>query len=85
MDTDRFLSTAQLAKKLGISRIAVYKKIKNGQIKAQKVGRNFVIDKNDLGGLIGTDLSAAEKLELNQAVERTVRDYGETLRLLGDA
>ena len=49
MKTDRFLSTSELADILGISRIAVFKKIKSGQIKAQKVGRNYVIDRKDLG------------------------------------
>lgn len=46
-----FYTTAELAKILGISRIAVFNKIKNGDIKAQKMGRNFVIFKEDVGGL----------------------------------
>lgn len=46
-----FYTTAELAKILKISRIAVFNKIKNGDIKAQKMGRNFVIFKEDVGGL----------------------------------
>ncbi len=42
-----FVSTGELAKMLGISRIAVFKKIKKGEIKAVKVGRNFVIKRED--------------------------------------
>lgn len=38
-----YLSTAELANLLGVSRIAVFKKIKLGKIKAFKIGRNFVI------------------------------------------
>lgn len=45
MEDKRFLSTAELAKILRISRVAVFKKIKEGKIKAVKVGRNFVIEK----------------------------------------
>ena len=39
----KFFSTTELAKLMGISRIAVYKKIKAGEIKARRSGRNFVI------------------------------------------
>lgn len=46
-----FYTTAELAKILGISRVSVFNKIKNGDIKAQKMGRNFVIFKEEVGGL----------------------------------
>ncbi len=49
--TKDFYSTAELAEVLGISRIAVFKRIKSGSIKAQKMGRNFVIFKKDIGSL----------------------------------
>lgn len=51
MELKDFYTTKELAKILGISRVAVFKKIKNGTIKAQKIGRNFVIFKKDNGGL----------------------------------
>ncbi len=38
-----YLSTSELAKLLGVSRIAVFKKIKSGKIKAFKIGRNYVV------------------------------------------
>ena len=38
-----FLTSSQAAKMLGISRIAVYKKIKKGKIKAIRIGKNFAI------------------------------------------
>lgn len=52
MDSRDFYTTTELAKLLGISRIAVFNKIKNGQIQAQKMGRNFVIFKSDLEDII---------------------------------
>ena len=52
MKNKRFLSTIELGKILGISRVAVYKKIKAGKIKAMKVGRNFAINRKDLGGIL---------------------------------
>ena len=83
MNEDKFLSTTELAKILGISRIAVYKKIKNGMIKATKVGRNFIIDKKDLGDILGGKISEKSKKKIDTAVKKVVKDYGETLRLLG--
>ena len=83
MEDKKFLSTTELAKILNISRIAVYKKIKNGQIKAMQVGRNFVIDKRNLGGILDDKLTEKQKLEIEKAVKKTVKEYGETLRLLG--
>ena len=38
-----YISTAELAKFLGISQVAVCKRIKNGQIKAVKIGRSYGI------------------------------------------
>lgn len=48
MKSKNFYTTTELAKILKISRIAVFNKIKRGEIKAQKMGRNFVIFKRDL-------------------------------------
>jgi len=79
----KFISTKELAKILGISRVAVFKKIKSGQIKAKKVGHNFVIDKKDLPVLLGVVLTEWDKKEIEKAVNKTIRDYGETLKLLG--
>jgi excisionase family DNA binding protein len=83
MEQEKFLSTAELAKILGISRIAVFKKIKEGKINAMKVGRNFVIDRADLGEILGEVLKNSDKKEIDDAVKKTVREYGETLKMLG--
>ena len=48
MKSKDFYTTIELAKILKISRIAVFNKIKRGEIKAQKMGRNFVIFKKDI-------------------------------------
>lgn len=81
MDKKDYLSTSELAKILGISRVAVFKKIKKGEIKAVKIGRNFVIEKKDLDKL--TNLAEAQKAEIKRSIEKTLKEYGETLRLLG--
>lgn len=83
MPDHEFLTTAEAAKLLGISRIAVFKKVKSGVIRAKKVGRNFIIPKNELVELLDSALTAAKKKTIEQAVRKTVVEYGETLRLLG--
>jgi excisionase family DNA binding protein len=83
MENKEFLTTTELAKILGISRIAVFKKIKKGQIKAMRIGKNFVIPKNSLPEVLDRVLSEEKKKEIESAVKKTVKEYGQTLRLLG--
>ena len=79
-----YLSTSQAAELLGISRIAVFKKIKSGQIKATKVGKNYVVDREDLGGIFKKGISKTRKKEIKDAIKKTIKDYGEVLRMLKD-
>ncbi len=79
----KFLSTTEVALLLGISRQAVFKKIKAGGIKARKIGRNFLIDKKDLAEILGAVLTEQQKREIEKSVDKTIREYGETLKLLG--
>ncbi|MCL5010997.1 MAG: helix-turn-helix domain-containing protein [Patescibacteria group bacterium] len=51
MESKEFYTTKELAELLGVSRIAVFNRIKKGDIKAQKMGRNFVIFKKDIGDI----------------------------------
>jgi len=43
-----FYTTTELAKVLGISRISVFKRVRQGSIKAIRMGRDFIIFKKDL-------------------------------------
>ena len=84
MKNKQFYSTVEVAKLLGISRIAVFKNIKSGKIKAKKVGRNFIIDRDDIEDLLTNTLNEKSKNEIDKAVKKTVREYGETLRMLAN-
>ncbi|MDI3496513.1 MAG: hypothetical protein PWQ35_534 [Patescibacteria group bacterium] len=79
----KYITTAELANLLGISRIAVFKKIQKRQIKAIKEGRNYLIDVESVPGL-NDKLSQSNEKIINNAVDKTIKDYGETLRLLAD-
>lgn len=79
----KLLSTTEVAKILGVSRIAVFKKIKNGQIRARKVGRNYVVKESDLSEVLGAILSKERKNKIEESVKKTVEEYGEALNMLG--
>ncbi len=77
------LSTSDVAKLLGISRIAVFKRIKSGNIKAHKPGRNFVIFKKDLPMALENILTRNKKLSIEESIKRTLKEYSVALKLLG--
>lgn len=80
----QYLSTNELAKLLHVSRIAVFKKIQSGKIKAFKIGRNYVIPVEEFMNAVGTFISKEKKDEIREVVRRGVKEYGETLKLLGE-
>jgi len=84
MKNKGYLSIPQLAAILGLSRIAVYKRVKKGDIRAIRIGRNYAVPKGGLAGILGKTLSEETKNEIDRAVKKTVKDYGEVLRLLGN-
>ena len=83
MATKEYITIPELAKILGISRIAVFKKVKKGEIKAIKIGRNYAIPKRYIEGILGRALKDEDKKEIERAVKKTVKEYAETLKLLG--
>ena len=82
-----FISVAELAKMLGVSRITIFNRIKKGQIPALKIGRPYAISMEDVSNLVSDSgsnfLTEDKKADIKKAVEKVVREYGETLRLLG--
>jgi len=83
MEKGKYISISQLANILGISRIAVYKKVKSGQIEAIRIGRNFAIPYKYAAEILGKDLQEKDKEMIDKAVKKIVKEYGEVLRLLG--
>jgi excisionase family DNA binding protein len=81
---EKYFSVSELAKILGISRVAVFKKIKKEEIKAERFGRFWLIKDEELKNILGKTLTPAQKRFIENAVAKTVNEYGETLRLLGN-
>ena len=80
---NEYITIPELAKILGISRIAVFRKVKQGKIKALKIGRNYAIPRKILGIISGEALAEQDKKEIDLAVKKTVAEFGQTLKLLG--
>ena len=79
---DNYYSTTELAELLGVSRITVFNMIKDGRLEAEKVGRNYLIPKSSLG--IDAELTKDQKQKIDKAVKKTIKEYGETLKLLAN-
>ena len=77
------ITIPQLAKLLGVSRIAIYKKVKNGQIPAKKAGKIYIISDSVVADILGKKLSLQKKMQIDAAVGKTVKQYGEVLKRLG--
>ena len=77
-----FYSSAEIARILNLSRVSVFNRIKLGKIKASKVGRNFVITHDSLLEALGEKLGKVKKEEIEGAVDKAMRDYEKTFRLL---
>lgn len=81
---DEYISIPELARLIGVSRIAVFKQVKLGKINgAVKIGRNYAIPKKYADAILGKTLDENNKKEIDKAVKKTVVEYGQTLKLLG--
>ncbi len=70
-----YFSTSEVAQMLGISRIAVHKKITMGKLRARKIGRNYIIALHDLQEFPGVTISSIQKKKINDAVTKAVKEY----------
>lgn len=81
----KYFTITELAQLLGISRVAVFKQIKSGKIKAEKIGRIFIIPKSEFENILGKTLTGAQKKTIDRGIQKTIKEYGKTLELLGNA
>ncbi|HZS42906.1 MAG TPA: helix-turn-helix domain-containing protein [Candidatus Paceibacterota bacterium] len=77
----RYYSATEISRLYGLSRTAVFKKIQSGEIPAEKVGRNYIIDVKNLH--IDSNLPKSSRKEINSAVKRAVKEYREVFEKLG--
>ncbi|MDO8599504.1 MAG: helix-turn-helix domain-containing protein [bacterium] len=83
MSSKDFISIAELAALLGVSRVAVLKRVRRGGIPALRVGRAYRIARTNIPDILGTAVSHLRRQALEHAAERALREYRETFELLG--
>ena len=83
MKKEKYLTIPQLAKILGVTRIAIYKRVKKGEIKSIRIGRNFAISIEEAENISGKTLSEEDKKIIDKAVNKTISEYGDVLKKLG--
>jgi len=79
---EKYITIPELAKLLGVSRIAIYKRVKKGQIPAEKIGKTYVITDRTIADILGKELTSRGKKRIDAAVRKTVREYGDVLKQL---
>jgi len=75
----KYLTIPEAARVVGISRIAVYKRVKKGKIKALRIGRNYAIPKEAVKEILANSLKLQDKRGISSAVEKMIAGYGKTL------
>ncbi len=80
----KYYSAPEIAELLGVSRVAIFKKIKSGQIHAEKIGRNYIIPREEYESILGLFVPERRKKDIENAVDRVVKKYGPALRKLGE-
>jgi excisionase family DNA binding protein len=78
-----YYSTMEVAKIFRVSRIAVFKWAQEGKIQATKVGKNYIIPHFAVLEKLGKTIGAEKKEAIEKAIDRAMKDYEETFRLLG--
>lgn len=76
------LSLPQVARLMGYSRIEIFRKVKRGEIPAKRVGRGYFVHRANLGPIYAPISKSASRI-VDRAITKTLRDFGETLDLLG--
>ena len=83
MKNKKYITIPELAKLLGVSRIAVYNRVKKGQIPAEKVGKTYIITDDTIRDILGKDVTVNDKKIIDAAVQKTIEEDGEVLQMLG--
>jgi len=84
MKKNKYYSVSEYAKLLNLSRHTVYQRIRAGHIKPHIVGGHYFVPAKYVVDIEGAELSKRTKDKIARVVKTIVRDYGETLRLLGN-
>lgn len=83
MSNKNYLTITELAKVMGLSRVQVFRKIKSGEVPAEKVGNVYIIPA-EYASLYTGEMTARDEKAIVIGVDRVVTQYGEVLKKLAD-
>lgn len=75
-------STAEVARILHLSRIEIFRKIKSGKIKAEKIGRNYVVPRDSIEEILGETIGVHKRGEIDSVIDKALKEYGDTFTKL---
>ncbi|MEA3453221.1 MAG: helix-turn-helix domain-containing protein [Patescibacteria group bacterium] len=78
-----YYSTIETANILNVSRKTVFQWARDGKIEATKVGKNYIIPHSAILEKIGKTLGKNKKAEIENAINKALKQYQETFKLLG--
>jgi excisionase family DNA binding protein len=81
--TKDYYSTTETANIFRVSRKTIFMWIKNGKMKATKIGRNYVVPHSSIVEKIGKTLGTEKKAEIEKTIDKAIKDYEQTFRRLG--
>ena len=79
-----YITIPQLAEMMGVSRTTVYRRVKSGEILAERVGHAHLIPEGEVHRLLSTELTESDKERIDRAVKKAIKEYGEVLKRLGE-
>lgn len=83
MKTKPMYSSTETAHILHVSRVEIFRRIKAGKIRAEKVGRNYVIPRESLMEALEMAVGVHNKKEIEDAIDKAMKEYGEVFKKLG--
>lgn len=81
-DQSRPLTIPELAERMGLSRVAVYRKVKSGKIPATRVGRIHIVSARTARDILQDKITPARAAWIEAAVKKVVVEYGDVLARL---
>ncbi len=78
-----YFTVKELADLTGVSRVTVFNRIKRGEVRAEKIGRNYIIYWKNLPNMLNPFLTKFDKDNIERGVKRALHDYGDAIKMLG--
>ncbi len=83
MGNREYLTTSELAEIMGLSRVQVFRKIKAGEIPAERIGNIYAIPREFAASLSG-EMTSSDERKIEKGIIKVIEEYGEVLKKLAD-